>query len=121
MFFLLIKSLFGNMGRAQPIKSYHGMTRSIISTNSSSFHVKASSNEPTSGSPAPRVSGRKSMVRSPLVMAKPPRMNIGTLIRSEEHTNSRKHKKRLRWNHSAPGQRLPQPGAPEVEKRGRPI
>ena len=34
--------------------------------------------EVTSGKPAPNVSGRNAMVRRPLVIANPPRMNIGT-------------------------------------------
>ena len=34
--------------------------------------------EITSGRPAPNVSGRNAMVRRPLEIANPPRMNIGT-------------------------------------------
>ena len=60
------------------------------------FFVKASSNEPTSGSPAPRVSGRKSMVRSPLVMAKPPRMNIGTLKKEKVLLNPKEAKSKIK-------------------------
>ena len=40
--------------------------------------------EITSGSPAPKVSGRKAIVRIPLDTANPPRMNIGTWWQADD-------------------------------------